>query len=115
MRDAALPITLIVVGLAWLAWQFGWFPDKDWIIAMAFVIAGVAVLVFDRITKSSIVVGPFLIGVGIAWALHERYWVRWSVLIPSLLVWLGVLMLVARNPRIPVRRASGAIRRPDEA
>jgi hypothetical protein len=26
------------------------------------------------------------------------------VLIPSLLVWLGLLMLVARNPRIPDRR-----------
>ena len=104
MRDAALPITLIVVGLAWLAWQFGWFPDKDWIIAVAFIAAGVAVLVFDRITKSSIVVGPFLIGVGTAWALHERYRVSWSVLIPSLLVWLGLLMLVARSPRIPDRR-----------
>lgn len=24
MRDAGLPVTLIVVGLAWLAWHFGW-------------------------------------------------------------------------------------------
>ena len=105
MRDAALPVTLIVVGLAWLSWQLGWFPDVDWLIAAAFVVGGVAVLVLDRVTKSSIVIGPFLIGVGIAWWLHDAERVRCAVLIPSLLVWLGALMLVSRSPRIPERRA----------
>ncbi len=33
MRDAALPVTLIVVGTLWLIWRFGWFPDINWIIA----------------------------------------------------------------------------------
>ena len=104
MRDAGLPITLIVVGFAWLAWHFGWFPDIDWVIALALIAGGVAVLVFDGITKSSIVLGPFLIAVGVAWALHERYRIGWVVLIPSLLVLLGVVMLVARHPRFPDRR-----------
>jgi hypothetical protein len=104
MRDAALPVTLIVVGLVWLAWHFRLFPDVDWIIAIGLVVAGISILVFDGITKSSVVIGPFLIGVGIAWALHERYRIQWSVLIPALLVWLGVLMLVARRPGIPDRR-----------
>jgi hypothetical protein len=104
LRDAALPVTLIVVGLAWLSWQLGWFPDVDWLIALAFVAGGVAVLVIDGITKSSIVIGPFLIGVGIAWWLHDVERVRWAVLIPTLLVWLGALMLAARSPRIPDRR-----------
>ena len=108
MRDAALPVTLIVVGLAWLAWQLGWFPDIDWIIAAGFVVAGIAVLAIDRVTKSSIVVGPFLIGVGIAWWLHDAERVRWAVLIPSLLVWLGALMLAARHPGVPERRAERA-------
>lgn len=104
MRDAAIPVTLIAVGLAWLAWHFGWFPNLDWIIAGAFIAAGLAVLIFDRITKSSVVIGPFLIGVGVAWILHEFYWVGWQVLLPCLLVLLGALMLVARDPRIPERR-----------
>ncbi|HVF65250.1 MAG TPA: hypothetical protein VNE58_14755 [Casimicrobiaceae bacterium] len=104
MRDAGLPVTLIVVGLAWLAWRFSWFPDLDWIVAFGLIVGGVAVLVLDRITKSSVVIGPFLIGVGVAWALHERYRVGWGVLVPTLLVLLGVLMLVARHPRIPVKR-----------
>jgi hypothetical protein len=104
MRDAGLPVTLIVVGLVWLAWHFRLFPDVDWIIAVGLVVGGIAVLIFDGLTKSSVVIGPFLIGVGIAWALHERYRVGWTVLIPALLVWLGVLMLVARSPRFPDRR-----------
>lgn len=104
MRDAGLPVTLIVVGFAWLAWHFGWFPDVDWMIAAALVAGGIAVLVFDGLTKSSIVIGPFLIGAGIAWALHERYRVHWQVLIPCLLVLLGVLMLLARHRRFPERR-----------
>ena len=104
MRDAGLPITLIVVGLVWLAWHFRLFPDVDWIIAIGLVVAGVAVLLFDGITKSSVVIGPFLVGVGIAWGVHERYRVTWSVLIPALLVWLGLLMLASRSDRIHERR-----------
>ena len=105
MRDAGLPVTLIVVGLAWLAWHFGWFPNVDWIIAGALIVGGIAVLVLDGVTKTSVVIGPFLIGVGIAWILHEFYWVTWQVLVPALLVWLGLLMLVARSARFSERRA----------
>ena len=105
MRDAALPVMLIVVGALWLAWHFGWFPDVDWIVAAGLALAGVAVMVFDGITKSSVVIGPFMIGCGIAWALHDRMRTSWAVLIPSLLILLGILMLIARSPRIPVTHA----------
>jgi hypothetical protein len=65
---------------------------------------GVAVLFLDGITKNSVVSGPFLIASGIAWLLHDQWRVSWFVLIPSLLVLLGVLMLIARKPEIPERR-----------
>ena len=41
---------------------------------------------------------------GVAWWLHDRYHWRWSLLVPILLIVIGVLMLVARNPSIPDRR-----------
>jgi hypothetical protein len=104
MKDAALPITLIVVGVIWLCWHFGWFRDVDWIISIGFIAGGIAVLVMDRITKNSIVVGPLLIATGLAWAAHDRYRVSWSLLIPVLLVLVGILMLVARSAAIPDRR-----------
>jgi hypothetical protein len=104
MRNAGLPITLIVVGSAWLLWHFRLFPDLDWVIAAALVAAGIAVLFLDGITKSSVVSGPILIASGIAWGLHEEWRVTWSVLLPSLLVVLGLLMLIARRDAIPERR-----------
>lgn len=107
MRDAGLPITLIIVGSAWLLWHFQLFPDIDWIIAAGLVTGGAAILFLDGITKKSIVAGPFLIASGIAWALHERWRVTWTVLVPTLLILLGVLMLVARRPDIPERRSRG--------
>ena len=101
MRDASLPITLIVVGIIGLVWYFRWLPDIDWIISLGFIAGGVAALVIDGINKNSVVTGPFLIAVGIAWALRDRYRVSWSLIIPALLVLLGALMLLARNPKIP--------------
>jgi len=104
MRDAGLPVTLIIVGSAWLLWYFRLFPDIDWIIAAGLVAGGMAILFLDGITKKSIVAGPFLIASGIAWALHDRWRVTWIVLMPALLIVLGVLMLIARRPNIPERR-----------
>ena len=110
MRDAGLPVTLIVLGLVGLAWYFRVFPDLDWIIALGLAAGGLAVLLFDGITKSSIVIGPFLIAVGVAWWAHEFRNASWRVLIPALLVLLGGLMLVARNPRIPDKRGKASDR-----
>jgi hypothetical protein len=106
MRDAGLPITLIIVGAAWLLWYFRLFPDIDWIIAAGLTVGGIAVLYLDGITKNSIVVGPFLIASGIVWALHDQWRVTWFVLLPTLLILLGVLMLIARRGNIPERRVS---------
>jgi hypothetical protein len=106
MKDASLPITLIVVGLVWLAWHFHFFPDMDWVIGLGFIVGGTAVLVVDGINKNSIVTGPLLMAVGAAWLLHDQYRVSWSVMIPSILILLGALMLLARSPRIPDKRRS---------
>ena len=103
MRDASLPVALIVVGLGWLLWEFRLFPDIDWVIALCFVVGGVLVLALDGVNRNSVVIGPFLVGIGIAWFVHGRYYMPWRIVVPALLVWLGLLMLVARSPRIPER------------
>ena len=106
MRNAALPITLIVVGAIGVVWHFGWFPNVESITALALAAAGVLILATDRITKSSIVLGPMLIAVGGAIWLHDTYRLRWWLLMSVLLIILGVLMLIARDPRIPERRST---------
>lgn len=109
MRDASLPVTLIIVGSAGLLWYYRLFPDIDWIIAVGLIVGGMAVLYLDGITKKSIVAGPFLIASGTAWALHDRWRVTWFVLIPTLLIMLGVLMLIARGANIPERRVGSGV------
>jgi hypothetical protein len=108
MRDASLPVTLIVVGLGWLLWEFRLFPDVDWIIGLGFIAGGIAVMAIDGINKSSVVIGPFLIAIGIAWLLHDRYGTNWRYIVPVMLVLLGALMLVARSPKVPDRRSSAS-------
>jgi hypothetical protein len=105
MRDASLPVTLIVVGLGWLLWEFRLFPDVDWINGIGFIVGGIAVLVLDGVNKNSIVIGPFLIAIGIAWLAHDRYGIQWRYIIPVMLVLLGALMLAARSPQVPERRS----------
>ena len=112
MRNASLPITLIVVGAIGVVWYFGWFPNVQSVTALALAAAGVLVLVTDRITKSSVVLGPMLIAVGAAIWLHDTYRLHWWLLVSVLLILLGVLMLVARSPRIPERRPPHAASAP---
>ena len=104
MRNAATPITLIIIGVLGLIWYFGWLPDVDSVTSVALIAGGVAILAMDGITKSSVVLGPTLIGVGIAWWLHDQYRMRWTLLISVLLILIGALMLLARHPRIPEKR-----------
>jgi hypothetical protein len=75
-------------------------------------VAGIAILAFDRITKTSVVTGPFLIAAGIAWFVHDKYRYTWSVLIPVLLILLGLLMLIARLPQIPARSGRKGVMKP---
>ena len=104
MKDASIPVTLIAVGLGWLLWELRLFPDVDWIISLGFIAAGVAVMAIDGINKNSVVIGPFLVAIGLAWLAHDRYDTHWRYIIPFMLVLLGILMLVARGGRIPERR-----------
>jgi len=104
MRDASLPVTLIVVGIGWLLWEFRLFPDIDWVIGLGFIVAGIAVMAIDGFNKNSVVVGPFLIAIGIAWLAHDRYGTPWRYIVPAMLVLLGALMLIARSAHVRERR-----------
>ena len=101
MRNAATPITLIIVGVLGLIWYYGWLPDIDSITSIALIAGGVAILAMDGITKSSIVLGPTLIAIGIAWWLHDQYRMRWTLLV-SLLLWISAQQPHRQPRHIPL-------------
>jgi len=116
MRGAALPVALIVFGVAGLAWYYELFPDIDTLIALGLACGGAGILYFEGISKASVVSGPALIAAGGAWALHEHRGVSVFALVPAMLVVVGVLMLVARSPQVPERsrRKEAGARKPAE-
>jgi hypothetical protein len=104
MRDAALPIMLIVLGAAWLLNSLHWLPDVQWLWILGLAGAGVAILGLDGITKSSVVAGPLLILAGILSFFHQYYALGWRFIVPIMLIAAGSLMLIARSPSIPESR-----------
>lgn len=101
MKDAALPVVLILLGATWLLHTLHWLPDVHWLWVIGLAGAGVAILLLDGITKSSIVAGPLLILAGLMSFLRQQYGLGWNIEIPVMLIAAGMLMLVARAPAIP--------------
>jgi hypothetical protein len=104
MRDAALPIILIVLGIAWLLNSLQWLPDVQWLWILGLSGSGAAILAIDGVTKSSIVAGPLLILAGILSFFHQYHSLGWRFIIPVFLIASGVTMLAARSPSVPESR-----------
>jgi len=104
MKDAALPVVLIVLGAAWLLNSLDWLPEIHWLWILGLAGAGIAILALDGITKSSIVAGPLLILAGILSFFRQYYGLGWRFTVPILLIAAGIFMLIARSPAIPESR-----------
>jgi hypothetical protein len=104
MKDAALPVVLIVLGGAWLLNSLHWLPEVHWLWILGLAGAGIAILALDGITKSSIVAGPLLLLAGLLSFCRQYYALGWRFIIPLMLIAAGVLMLIARSPSIPESR-----------
>jgi hypothetical protein len=104
MKDAALPVLLIVAGAAWLLSSLNWLPEVHWLWILGLAGAGMAILMLDGITKSSVVAGPLLILAGLLSFFHQYYLLGWRFIIPIMLIAWGSMMLIARSPSIPESR-----------
>jgi hypothetical protein len=104
MNSAATPIFLVVLGAVWLLDSLDWLPAAQWIWILGLILAGVLILMLDRITKSSIVAGPLLMLAGALSYFRYYHGLGWRFIIPAMLLAAGVLMLIARLPSIPESR-----------
>jgi hypothetical protein len=101
MRNTVLPIVLIAFGAAWLARELGWFREIHVVVAVTFIVLGLAILAGEGINRSSVVSGPFLVYVGAAWLIHDQGYVSSQIIWPVGIIVLGILLFIARLPAIP--------------
>jgi hypothetical protein len=109
MRDATLPVVLIAGGLAMLGWNYGWIPNWNTLVAIALMAAGAAILLLDGITKKSLVAGPVLIAIGIGWYGYFDLGWRSRLIIPLVMIFAGIMMLIARFAPVPDSREKGVL------
>ena len=106
VRNSVLPVTLIAAGVIGLLYNRDWLRSCDWVATRSLVGGGIALLALEGCHKKSVVGGPLLIAVGIAWLLHFHFGFRWRLLAPALCIVAGILMLIARSDAIPEVRAA---------
>lgn len=97
-----LPILLISVGGGWLLTNLGLMPGIDWIWTISLAVTGVLFLVIGGMNKFTVTMGPLCIVGSFLSILRQNGRIGVGDEIPLLMITLGVCMLVARNPRIPV-------------
>lgn len=116
-RHAAFPVLLIVIGSIWLFYSVDWLPDLRCLWILGLTGAGLAVLLLDGITKSSIVSGPLLMLSSLLFYLGEYHALELRIGIPVMLIAAGILQLIARSSAIPetrVRKPRAQRSRPEE-
>lgn len=102
-RSAAFPIVLIGIGAGLLVNELQLMPKLGTLIILGLIAAGIAVLAFEGVNKSSIVTAPMLIATGFAVYLKDFHGLSLKLAIPGLMVLAGLLMLLARSPQIRER------------
>ena len=105
MKNMSLPIVLVTIGAVWLIHVLGLLPDLRVVGAIALIIAGVAVLAIEGITKAAVVSGPMLIFGGAIWFAYDHDMIGRYVIAPSFLIVLGLCLFVSRLPSVPVSRS----------
>lgn len=98
------PLFLIVVGGLWFLRSMNLIPNTSTIFSIAFVVIGVASLIFEGVTKSSIVSAPVFIYCGAAIYLTEANYLTFSASVGLGVFIMGVCLLIARSDVLPERR-----------
>jgi len=101
-RTLIVPILLIALGVGWLLTTLGVAPGVNWVWTLCLAVVGLLVFVVSGWDKFTAVVGPFFIVASCLSLLRQTGRLSADVELPILVVVLGVLLLIARNPAIPI-------------
>jgi hypothetical protein len=97
-----LPILLITFGVGWLLTTLGVAPRIDWVWTLCIAALGFLTLGVGGLDKVTVVVGPILLLASLLSILRQTGRLQFEVEVPILIIVMGVLLLLARLPVIPV-------------
>lgn len=95
-----VPIALLVIGIGGLLSTSGVAPGVNWVWVLLLAALGVLVFVRSGVDKLSVVLGPMFLVASLLSILRQTGRLSLDIEIPILIILLGVLMLIARLPRI---------------
>ncbi len=96
-----VPVLIITLGVGWLLTAQGFAPSINWVWTMGLGVVGVLFFALTGIDRFSVVVGPFFIIASGCSILRQMEYLPVNVEVPSLVIAMGVLLLLARLPFIP--------------
>lgn len=96
-----LPFLIIVVGVGWLLTVQGVVPGINWIWTLGLGVIGILAFVLSGFDKFSAAVGPFFLIASLFSILRQTGRLSVDVEVPSLVITIGVVLLIAQHPAIP--------------
>lgn len=97
-----VPIMVITVGVGWLLTTQGYGAGIDWVWSLGLAVVGVLTLALSGIDKVSIVIGPLFLIAGLFSVLRQAGRMNIDTEVPILVIVVGVLLMVAKLPAVPV-------------
>ena len=101
-RTLVIPIVIITVGVGWLLTTLGFAPGIDWIWTLGLAVCGVVTFAAGGWNKVTFVIGFFFIAASVLSVLRQTGRLTLNVEVPVLVILIGVLLLVARSPALPM-------------
>ncbi|MGQ0637165.1 MAG: hypothetical protein ACT4QC_21360 [Planctomycetaceae bacterium] len=111
-----LSILIITVGVGWLLTAKGVGPGINWVWTLG--LGGIGIVVFvvsGGVDKASVVLGPFFLIASFFSLLRQTGRMVLETEVPSLVITIGVLLLLAQAPFVPPPRWLVPLRENDAA
>jgi len=97
-----VPLSLISIGTGWLLTAMGIAPQIDWVWTLGLLSTGLLTLAIGGFNKVTVVIGPFFLLTSCLSVLRQTEQLAWNVEVPVLVIALGILLLIARSPLVPL-------------
>jgi len=101
-KTLLIPFLLIAVGVGWLLSALGIAPSIDWVWTLGLATIGILAFLLSGIDKFTVVGGPLFLFASLLSVLRQTGKLDFNVEIPILVIWTGLLFLLARLKSIPV-------------